>query len=1050
MKKIYTFVKIHLFILLLIVPLGLQAQNSSGILAFTGYKIVNNANSYDRNDEFSFVLLEDLPAATPVYFTDFGVKVNSPSIVLQTPTDSKTDGIIEWSRTSELKKGTSIKITLAPYPIASIGTVINITNQIELGIAGDQLFAYTNLAAKGLEAAMLINRPNWDNLMPNLSSSSSLKPNLDKSKKQEAIVSNTTRDAYQAVITQVNYSGITDIISAINASSFTIKTSLNVDEVVLPPDIIGIMVNYPKVILVNSLNANGTYIIGQELNINVAFDKFITVVGTPQLTLETGAIDRVINYSSGSGTNILTFKYTVQEGDISQDLDYTSATALSLNGGSIKDSNGNNAILTLAAPGSSGSLGANKNIVVNGIRTAKPSTPVLSANSDTGNSNSDNITKLNSLIFSGTAEAGSNVFLYDTDGTTQIGNGLANNGNWTITTSVLAEGSHMITAKAINNSGNISLATNPVNITIDTFAPIVTGVVNNGIYSEDVMPTFNEGFATLNDASFSNGTILVAEGNYTLIVTDIAGNSTTIKFVISKTTIWENGQWNNGSPDVTKKAILRASYPANITAKSLTFEADVVVPKGVVYDILEEVNNTTHQVVFEHGAYLIQRNDLLKNNAIISFKRKSKPVYRLETMDWSSPVLGQNILALSPNTLPNRFYRYDEKTNAWVNNIKSPDLFLEGEYIAFRAPNDFNDYGNGPSRVFEGTFTGIPINGLFIKPAFKSNFGNNAIGNPYPSPIDLSRFVNLNQPLNISKVFVWTHSKPIVNGEFNGNNWAVYNPTLGWDDPSITSNILDVGQGFIVQIQNQGLIMFNNSIRVAPSGNTPIISYKNQTEDDKFWLSLTNESIILNSTLIAYKEGSTKEYESNFDSEPMQVYPGIYSLIKDKEMSIQGRGNQFDLDDRFGLAVKFLTPGNYTIKRAKTNGLFSQEQSIYLIDNETKSYTDLSKEDYHFISDKGYYKNRFEIIYNSALLSTNELDKVNGVDIYTKESTVVIKSNEKLKSVKIYDLDGKLIKLVTNLNTLETAIQTNAKGQVLVVWVELINGTNTSKKIIIK
>jgi len=44
----------------------------------------------------------------------------------------------------------------------------------------------------------------------------------------------------------------------------------------------------------------------------VTFSEAVTVTGTPQLTLETGATDRVVNYVSGSGTNTLTFNYTVQ------------------------------------------------------------------------------------------------------------------------------------------------------------------------------------------------------------------------------------------------------------------------------------------------------------------------------------------------------------------------------------------------------------------------------------------------------------------------------------------------------------------------------------------------------------------------------------------------------------------------------------------------------------------------------------------------------------------------------------------------------------------
>ncbi|WP_034374585.1 Ig-like domain-containing protein, partial [Comamonas testosteroni] len=120
----------------------------------------------------------------------------------------------------------------------------------------------------------------------------------------------------------------------------------------------------PTVTSVSSSTANGTYKAGDVISVTVTFSEVVTVTGTPQLTLETGAIDRVINYSSGSGTSTLTFNYTVQAGDTNADLDYLSTGALALNGGSIRDAAANNATLTLASPGTAGSLGANKSIVI--------------------------------------------------------------------------------------------------------------------------------------------------------------------------------------------------------------------------------------------------------------------------------------------------------------------------------------------------------------------------------------------------------------------------------------------------------------------------------------------------------------------------------------------------------------------------------------------------------------------------------------------------------------------------------------------------------------
>lgn len=67
---------------------------------------------------------------------------------------------------------------------------------------------------------------------------------------------------------------------------------------------------------------------------------------------------------------IITFRYIVSAGDASLDLGYSSTSALSLNGGSIKTSAGTDAILTLPIPSTSGSLSFNKNIEINLITSS--------------------------------------------------------------------------------------------------------------------------------------------------------------------------------------------------------------------------------------------------------------------------------------------------------------------------------------------------------------------------------------------------------------------------------------------------------------------------------------------------------------------------------------------------------------------------------------------------------------------------------------------------------------------------------------------------------
>ena len=141
------------------------------------------------------------------------------------------------------------------------------------------------------------------------------------------------------------------------------------------------------------------------------FSEIVNVAGTPKLILETGSNDKEILFSSGSGTNSLIFNYTVSSGENSNDLDYTSQNALSLNSGSIKDVAGNNANLTLPIPGESASLSSTKNFIID---TVSPSITITAKNS-AGNVIADGATTNNdSLLITFTlSEAASNFALSD-------------------------------------------------------------------------------------------------------------------------------------------------------------------------------------------------------------------------------------------------------------------------------------------------------------------------------------------------------------------------------------------------------------------------------------------------------------------------------------------------------------------------------------------------------------------------------------------------------------------------------------------------------------
>ncbi|MBG0524111.1 Ig-like domain repeat protein [Enterobacter cloacae] len=141
----------------------------------------------------------------------------------------------------------------------------------------------------------------------------------------------------------------------------------------------------------------------------------------------------------------------------------------------------------------------------------QPLPPTLSSVEDdvaphTGPLQKDATTNDNTLLLTGTAEAGVTVRIYGgPNGTTLLGETKADaQGKWSFNTPKLADGVHTFVAEAINDIGQVSPQTGGFPITVDTSAPgevtgfIVsdnegpkTGTLSNGDTTDDATPTIS-------------------------------------------------------------------------------------------------------------------------------------------------------------------------------------------------------------------------------------------------------------------------------------------------------------------------------------------------------------------------------------------------------------------------------------------------------------------------------------------------------------------------------------------------------------------------------
>ncbi len=204
-----------------------------------------------------------------------------------------------------------------------------------------------------------------------------------------------------------------------------------------------------------------------------------------------------VGVSGVSAVDAATYDITLSGGDLAG---FNGTVGLDLaSGQDITDLAGN------ALP--AGEPATDESWTVDNVPPAVPSKPDLVAAWDTGVSSDDNVTKMSTPGFSGTAEVGVTIVLHsDIDGV--LGSGIVpGNGNWyAAAANPMSEGEHVITATAKDAAGNESAASSALSVTIDTTPPVASifsdysGSVNASFY---VTIDFGESIFGFSDADIT-------------------------------------------------------------------------------------------------------------------------------------------------------------------------------------------------------------------------------------------------------------------------------------------------------------------------------------------------------------------------------------------------------------------------------------------------------------------------------------------------------------------------------------------------------------------
>ena len=551
-------------------------------------------------------------------------------------------------------------------------------------------------------------------------------------------------------------------------------------------------------------------------------------------------------------------------------------------------------------------------------------------------------------------------------------------------------------------------------------------------------------------------------------------NSNTITAVTGILNTWNGTEWSAGvPPTVTDDANITGAYSTGtegiFTAANLTIDAggSFIIVSGDSMTVTGAVinNEVPSAFIIENNANLIQVNDVANTGDIQVFK-DSSPLYRLDYTIWSSPVAGQNLLEFSPSTLTSRFYNYSESTDLYTSIDPEANDFEIGRGYLIRMPNDHIEFEDAetPGEVWTGTFEGVPNNGTVSITMETTLNGYNLVGNPYPSPINISDFFATNEGTidSGSALYFWrkrndpgtTAYATITNGAYTANSAA------GGDTGSATFTgdsstwVINPGQGFFVEASSASTLTFDNSMRRGVNNSQFFRSSENELPaSSRLWLNLTKDNKF-SQMAIVYNSEMTLGIDYGWDGKALinsSDVLALYSVANDDvQLAIQARP-AFETTDVVPVGFFAETDGSYTISLDHVDGLFTGDQNIYLIDYVTQEFTNLKEDSYTFTTNAGTINNRFAVVYDEAFLGTPVTDVLNNneVVVYQSNGDITINAGSlDITAVSVYDMRGRAIYNNNSVNASQTTISNmQSAHQVLIVNITTNKGT-VSKKVV--
>jgi hypothetical protein len=529
-------------------------------------------------------------------------------------------------------------------------------------------------------------------------------------------------------------------------------------------------------------------------------------------------------------------------------------------------------------------------------------------------------------------------------------------------------------------------------------------------------------------------------------------------------------------PTLENSVIIEAAYNAgSFSCNSLQLDADLTLGADQYVEIINGVTGSS-KIIMASSASVVQRASGVGVPTIEMTKTRTG-LHRYDYVYFGTPIAGDflsDMATASASTVAttsafDQYYKYVTGVGGgWVTATATETGKGFIAHVAQAAPFTDASIMDNVSVVIDGVANNGDVTLTATNDPAQNNGGRSHVllGNPYPSAIDGDKFIEENTDLD-GVLYIWQSATSYSgSGQYNQADYLAYTKA-GTVSTNITGTFdgkIPSGQGFRVKILPDGSnptgvaatasISFTNCMRV--TGNNSSF-YKNTQQNttatrDRFKINMTSDNGVFSQILVAYLPEATLGYDRMYDAGRNSVSTAqLYSILESNgsRLSINARPTFVNTDTvPVGIRKSNTNTESFVLSIAEQEGVFIDPTvKVYLHDKIANTYHDFSTGSFNYTTNEALVENRFEIVYQTTVLSNEEFT--------LPEATVLLNNNElkvasinTINYIQVYDVTGRMIEQYQAIEATTFEGKFSHQESVYIAKIFFDNGAVISKKLI--